>query len=360
MISPSSTVGRTAILLVAGLLWACDLPTEAPKLEQKWFVPLAGTSVQVGELLPADVGFNQDSSAFTVSIEAIAFQDSLGALCPGCAGLDGLTVPKPAFVGEFSEDVSLPGDVESVQVAQGTVVVEAVNQFSFDTLRPPGGDRGVFTLAIRDGGPSGPILDQVIVDGEDTAFGPGTTLTRELEYSGPVSSVISVTVTVDSPAGGPEPGNWVQINLDDQVRVTATPEDVEAESAVVDVGGTVFDFGTTELDVEDVSQEIVDHVVSGSFVMDIVNPWSVGGTLNLSIVGPTLSEPIVLIASVPPSPTATVEVEFTREELQAFLGQPNVVVIGQGTVNQSAGAVTLTPDQTMTVDTDLDITILVG
>ena len=52
--------------------------------------------------------------------------------------------------------------------------------------------------------------------------------------------------------------------------------------------------------------------------------------------------------------------EFSQAELQAFLGEPNVVMIGQGTVNQDAGTATLAPGQVMTIDAKLDLLIVVG
>lgn len=360
MTSRRTSAGRTASLLALGVLSACDIPTETPKVEQEWTFPLSTTTIEVAELLPEDVGVTEDRSAFTVQIEPISFQDNLGDLCPGCAGLNGLTVPKPAFNGTFAETVLLPADVESVQVQDGRVVVVARNHFSFDPLRPPGGTRGSFTLELRDGGSTGPVLDEVVVDGETTSFGPGTTLTRELQYSGSVGSTLAVTATVDSPAGGPEPGNWVLIRLSDEIEVTATPQDIEASSAVIDVSGRVFSFGITNLDVEDVSSDIIDRVQDGTLEMEVVNPWSVGGILNLAIVGPTMDAPVVVIASVPAAATSTVEVEFTQAELQSFLGQPNVVITGQGTANQDAGSVSVTPDQSMTAHSKLNLVILIG
>jgi len=360
MTSLRRSAGRTTPLLALGVLAACDIPTDAPKLEQEWIIPLAETTIEVVELLPDNVGLTGDESAFTVEVEPIAFQETLGTLCPACAGLDGLTVPKPAFTGDFTETVLLPEDVESVQVQEARIVVVARNRFTFDPLRPPGGNRGSFTLTLRDGSPTGPILDEIVVDGEDTSFGPGATLTRELEYAGAVSSALALTVTVDSPAGGPEPGNWVLVRLNDQIEATATPQDIEASSAVIDVSGRVFSFGVTELDVEDVSDDIVDRVQEGTIQLDIVNPWSVGAILNLTIVGPTMAAPVVLIAAVPAASTSSVEVDFTQAELQSFLGRPDVVITGQGTVNQDAGTVTLTPGQILTVKSKLDLVILIG
>jgi hypothetical protein len=70
--------------------------------------------------------------------------------------------------------------------------------------------------------------------------------------------------------------------------------------------------------------------------------------------------PVVLIAAVPAAPVSTVEVEFTRAELQSFLGEPEVVMTGTGTVDQNAGTVTLSPGQIMLVDTKLDLVLLIG
>jgi len=352
--------GRVTLLMVMGALGACDIPTDAPKLEQEWILPISGTSVEVGEFLPDGMSLTEDSSAFTVQMDPIVFEETLGNLCAACEVLDGLTVPKPAFVGDFHESVSLPDEVESAQVQEGRVSVEARNGFGFDPLRPPGGERGLFTLALHDGGPAGPVLDEVVIDGDDTSFGPGTSITRELEYSGPVGSSLSVTVSVDSPAGGPEPGNWVLVGIDDEIQVTVTPEVLEVESAEITVAGEVFDLGATNLDVGDISKEMVDRVKAGSFQLEIVNPWSVGAILNLTIDGPTMDAPVVLIAQLPASPTSTVEVEFSQAELQAFLGEPGVTMTGQGTVNQNAGTVTVAPGQVMIIDAELDLVILIG
>jgi hypothetical protein len=175
-----------------------------------------------------------------------------------------------------------------------------------------------------------------------------------------VTSSIFVTVEINSPAGGPEPGNWVLIGLDNEVRVTATPEALEAESAEITVAGEIFGLGITELEVGDISKDMVNKITSGSFELEIVNPWSVGAVFSLTIVGPTMGAPVVLIASVPPSPISTVTVAFSQAELQAFLGEPDVIMTGQGTVSQDAGIVTVAPGQTMTIDTKLDLVILIG
>jgi hypothetical protein len=68
----------------------------------------------------------------------------------------------------------------------------------------------------------------------------------------------------------------------------------------------------------------------------------------------------VLIAAVPAAPVSTVEIELNVAELQAFLGEPGVVMTGQGTVAQDAGTATLAPRQIMLIDTKLDLVFLIG
>lgn len=352
--------GGITILVGMGLVSACDIPTGMPKLEQQWILPITETSIEVGEFLPERVGLNEDSTAFTVQVEPVVFEETLGALCPACQPLDGLTVPKPDFTGVFNEMVSLPEDVESAQVQEGMIVVEAENGFGFDPLRPPGGDPGTLRLALRDGGPTGSVLDEVLIDGTVDSFEPGATISRDLEYSGPVASDIFVTADVNSPAGGLEPGNWVPVRISDEIEVTATPEILEAASAEITVAGEVFDLGTTDLEVADISEDTVDKIQSGALMLELVNPWAVGAVLNLTINGPTMDAPVVLIAPIPASQTSSVRVEVSQAELRSFLGEPGVVMTGQGTVDLGAGTVTLAPGQIMTIDTKIDLVILVG
>jgi hypothetical protein len=354
------TSGGLTVLVGMGLVTACDVPTGMPKLEQQWILPVTETSIEVGEFLPDRVGMTEDSTAFTVDVEPIVFNETLGALCPVCQPLDGLTVPKPEFTGVFHESVSPPEDVESAQVQEGRIVVEAENGFDFDPLRPPGGESGTVRLALRDGSPTGPVLDEVLVDGAVEGFAPGATLSRELEYSGPVASDIFVTADVDSPAGGLEPGNWVQIRTSNRIEITATPEVLEAASAEIRVAGEVFDLGATDLDVADISDDMVDQIQSGALQLELVNPWAVGAVLNLTINGPTMDAPVVLIAPIPAAPTSSVRVEVSQAELRAFLGAPGVIMTGQGTVDLGAGTVTLAPGQIMTIETKIDLVILVG
>jgi len=150
------------------------------------------------------------------------------------------------------------------------------------------------------------------------------------------------------------------VRLSDQIQVSATPQDLEVTSAVVRVDGRSFDLIDTELDVQDLDEGFVERVQSGAFLMEIDNPWSLGANLELTLRGPTLGSPIVKNLSVPGAPSSSVRVEFTRDELQSFLGQPGVTLTGGGTVAPGTGAVTVTPHQALIVETRLDLVLRVG
>jgi hypothetical protein len=242
----------------------------------------------------------------------------------------------------------------------GRVLVEAENGLTFDPLRPRGGDPGTLSIALRDGGVGGPVLAEVLVEGTATSFNPGTVLVRTLEYSGPVTAELWVVTTVNSPAGGLDPVDWVLIRLVDEVQVTATAQVLEATSAVVAVANETFQLIDTELDVGDLDDELVDHVQSGAAAMEISNPWAIGASLTLTIDGPTMAAPIVKVVVVPSTPSSTVRVEFSQSELQSFLGKPGVTMSGDGTVAPQAGFINVTPDQVLSIDSKLDLIIRIG
>lgn len=360
MMSLRNAARNLSLLSALGAAAACELPTDTPKLEQDWIFPLTTLDVSVEEFLPSDVTIDRDTTKFIFDVEGVDFDRTLGDLCDGCQGLDGLTVPKPAFQNTFDETFPLPDDVEGVTVEDGEVEIIARNGFGFDPLRPPGGADGSVTLALRDGGPTGTVLDQIVLDGSDTSFGPGATIVRTLSYSGPIGNELSVTVAILSPAGGPEPGNWVPIQLADRLQVEVNPGTVEASAALISVGGRSFELPATELDVEDLDDDLIDRIERGTMRLLVDNPWSVGGTLNMVINGPAQSGPLNFIALVPASPNATVEVAFSKEDLQEFLGEPGGVFGGQGTVAQGSGSIQITPKQFMTIETELGISVIIG
>jgi hypothetical protein len=316
--------------------------------------------VGVAELLPSDVSLTTDRTAFLVEVDSVLFQATLDSLCPLCTPLDGQTVPKPAFVGDFTHSVSFPADVEAAVVREGRVVVVARNGFGFDPIRPPGGARGSITMTLRDGGPGGRVLDQETWNGATSSLPPGGTLTATFDVSGPVGSSLHALVTVDSPAGGLDPGSRVLVRLQDQVQVTATTPLLEVISATVRVAGRRFEVGEEALELAELDQEVVDRVVSAALDLEITNPWAVGASLTLTIQGPQVATPVTKAVTLPPGTASAARVEFSQAELRTFLGKEGVTLRGAGTVSPGAGSVVLSPGQLLWLDATLDLTLRIG
>src|SRR3989304_1201244 len=142
-----------AALTLAGLaaLAACDVPTEAPIVEQRWILPVDNTTISVSELLPT--GVTVSGNNFAVTVGAFNTSKSLGDLCPGCAPLNGLTAPVPAFDGTFTLSRAPPADVASATVVSGSALIAVQNGFGFDPLAGGG------TTAVTP--PDGPGGEQV-------------------------------------------------------------------------------------------------------------------------------------------------------------------------------------------------------
>lgn len=339
---------------VVALLAGCDIPTDPPQVETRWIVPAQETSFGVAELLPGDVQLTADSSAFLVTLDPVVFSQSLGGICAACIAADGLTVPKPPFVGGFTGSVSMPAQVSYFEVIDGQVVLELFNGFNFDPIRPASGVYGTMTLDIMDSADN-EVLGTTAIDGEDTAFAPGTTLVTSVDLlAASVEGAIGVRITMDSPTGDP-----VTIDSSDLVQVTATPTDVRVARVAIDVANQVVDFDPVSLDVEDVERDLVDRIVSGAFVLDIVNPFEVAADFDLTISGPTIST-IQKSEVIGTATESTVVIEFTQAELRSFLGEPGVLLSGGAVVDAGAGTVIVEPGQSLLLTAALDVTLLLG
>lgn len=342
--------GVTALALLAG----CDLPTDPPEFDTRWIVPADETRFGVGELLPGDVTLTPDSSAFLVDFDPISFSQALAGLCPACVVADGLTVPKPAFAGAFSSTLSMPPEVVSMEVVGGQVQVQLFNGFNFDPIRPAAGAFGTIELTITDES-DGDVVGTVVVDGQDQAFPPGTTLTSVVELeAATVEGDIGATVAITSPTGDP-----VTVDSSLSIDVTVTPLDVLVGSVEIDVANENVNLDPVDLDVEDVDQELTDRVTSGAFVLDVVNPFMVAAEFQIAISGPTIAT-IQKSASIGPEAESTVVIDFTLQEIRSFLGEPGVILSGGAVVDPAAGSIVVDPGQELILTASLDLTVLVG
>jgi hypothetical protein len=352
--SPPRPRWRLLALLAVTPLTACKIPTDVPILDSKWVVPTEETRFGVAELLPGDVTLTPDSSAFLVDFNPVTFSESLGMLCPACALADGTTVPKPPFLGSFSSAVDFPPEVSSVTVLDGEVIFDIHNGLNFDPLRPASGAFGSLTVEITDDA-DGDVLGTLTVDGSTTAMPVGATLTDTLSLSGAtINGSLKATTTLNSPLGDP-----VTIDAGLEVNVTATPINIRVADVTVDVANRSVDLDPVSLDVGGIDTSVTDHIQTGSFLLDVTNPFGISATFQLTISGPSIPT-IQKSADIGTAPTSTVEIDFTADELRSFLGQDNVTLTGSGVVDPGASAVTVMPGQELVLDANLGLTIRIG
>lgn len=348
-------LSRAVVCALGSLsLAACDIPTDTPTLNQRWIIPAKSTTIDVGQMLPGGVTLAGGGSAFLVNVPQVSVSKSLVQACPACAVFNGLTAPVPAFRDSLVTRSSLP--VASATLSGGTVQINVQNNFGFD----PTANGGSATVTITDG-TGGRQLGSVQIGGAAGGSLPtGQTTTRTLPLlAGAVRDTIVATTVIDNKGG-----QVTTVNTSNQIVVTAIPSNIQVSQARVGVGGKSISFTNQTLDV-DISDDLVDHVQSGSIILTITNPFGVAMTATLTITVPQTSEQQgrVLNRSVsigPGSAAQTVTLTYSGDELRSFLGKEQVRLSGTGSVAGSAGQITVTPTQKVGLDTKLDLTILVG
>lgn len=342
----------TAVSALA-VLAACDIPTELPRFESRWVVPAEVTRFGVDDLLPGDVSLAPDSSAFLVSFEPDTIVRTLADLCSACIAADGFTVPKPPFLAAVDVTIELPPEVFAISVTDGQVLVEIENNFGFDPIRPGAGAFGSMTLQVTDDA-DGDVISELVIDGTDTSFPSGTTLTRTLMADPTeLNGSLVATVTIDSPLGDP-----VMVDASAELSIAVTPSAIEVSSASIDVAGESVTFDPVDLGVEDIDQELEDRVVAGAFILDVVNPFGVVADFDLTVDGPGFAS-IQRSATITAQPTSSLRIEFSGDELRSFLGEV-AVLSGGAVIDPGAGVITVLPGQELVLEASFDLTVEVG
>jgi len=344
---PTSPYIAAALLLA---LAACDVPTEAPILEQRWVLPVENTTIPVGDFLPDDV--LEAGGVFRVEVDPFTTRLTLAEMCSVCVALDGQVFPKPGFTTQFQESQELPGDVVGLAVSSGQLQLDIRNTLGFDPIRP-GGDPGTMTLSLRDG-IGGPVVAAVVLDGADDALPDGSTTTTSMDLAGvEVGGTVELLVEVTSPAGDP-----IQIDSDGALEVDATTGTVDASSATVEATGRTVDIDRVEVDVEDVDEVIRDRIEDGTLLLEIQNPFGVAasGTLVIDYGSGDLTKPL----SIASGGSTTSEIDYTGDELRTFLGQSSVALTGSATVDAGSGAISVAPGQELEIEGNLAVTIRIG
>lgn len=350
--TPTGTVRSRVFAagLLALSLGACDFPTEPPIFESRFVVPGENTSLSVNQLLPSSVSVA--GNAFTLSLAPQSFSQKLEQMCPACVALNGQTAPVPGFTSTVPVTVTLPADVASAALTSGSVNVTVSQNFGFDPINPPGSaTKGKVVITITNN-------NRVIgYDSLGTSLPSGTPVTRTIALQGgTITGPISVSVQLTTPAGGLDPADWRTINTNSTLNVTATPANISISSATVNVASRNVSVTSVNLDLSDIDDALRDRASGGAIVLKMVNPWPVSGALQLRIQGGNgvnITKTVTVAAG-----TTTQRITFTESEIQQMLGQ-NLTLTISGPVSAS-GAVTVTPNQVITVETTLDLVLRLG
>lgn len=344
---------RSLLALALVALAACEFPTEPPKWDQTWVVPAESISVSVAELLPDGVGLNADSTAFEADVPGTSISFSLADVCSSCAVLNGLPAPKPEFSDTIETSTSLPADLVSATLAGGSLDATLGHNLSFDPLRPSSdttAPRGYIVIRVTS---NGNLVAYDSIDGADTAFPGGTTLTPTLAVQPvQVSNALTVAISVYSPEG-----DEVIIDTSDTAGVSLPSSAVEVSEATVSASSISIDPVTTTMDFSDLDSTAVERVQSGSILLDIANPFDVSGTLDVTFEGGIA--PIQRALDVTQG-TYSDSLAFTGSELRSMLGANPLDVVATGTVSAPGGTITVTPTQQLMIRSDFKLVVLIG
>lgn len=343
---------RPLALAALVLMVACDVPSAAPRWDMTWNVPSQNTTLSVNTFLPSGVTANAGNTAFLVAVNNVTVSQTLGADCAACGPLNGLTVPKPAFVGLGNGSSTLPATVTAASLAGDTLSVTVNNGFAFDPIKPTAlasGDTGWVVITVQSGST---VIGKDSINGQTSAIGKnGASITRKIPIAGTVtgSAGVTVSVTVDSPLGDP-----VTINTAQTISFTASVGTLQVSSATVNLGAaTTVTPGTPDtVDLSGIDNSIAKSVNNGFFVLTIANPLGVGGNLTANFAGgpATVTKALTLSSAA----TSTDTLNFTNADLKNLLGFKQQLTFS-GTV--SGASVTITPGQQMSITTRLQINV---
>lgn len=342
-------MGASAVLGAA----ACDLPTAAPIIEQRWIVPGEVSRITVASLLPSGVSILPDSSGFTLSGDMATIARPLSADCAICAEGNGFVGTKPALVVNASMSSSLASDISAATLTGGTLALNVTNNYNFDPLRPNGNVApfGTATVTVSNGTT---VLGSTVIDGATQSLAAnGGKLSLNIPLAGGISgsTPVSVVVTVNSPEGDP-----VTMDASRTISANAKPTNLKISSAVVAIAGRSLT-STSNVDFSDVGDAISDRTQKGALLLDIQNPFAVTSALRVTLK-PDGDSAIVKSVALAAGNT-TRQIDFTKEELKRLFGH-NVTVTISGPAEAASGTVTISPKQAVVVKTRFDLTLSVG
>ncbi len=360
MSHPRKLAAAAALLLFAAA--GCELPTSAPRWTTTWELPADSTEVSVADLLPDNVIVvdNGSGKVFEASFGAVPLVKTLGSVCTACHAANGQRVEKPDFTIVDSSTAPLPVDVFSLDIVGGAVDYTITNRFSFDPLNPSATTRGWLRVVIRAGET---ILARDSVSGEALSLAYDVARTHTVILGGTptapvrIAGPITVVVTLASPAG-----DSVTINTAEEISVSVTPRAIRASQLSVNVTDRELPARSDTVDLSSMN-DITGTIEGGAIILGVRNPFTVGGSLSVSLRAPDGAQ-IARTLTLPPggsnAPVASLRLGLTEAEINSILGQSNVVTTVSGKVSSPVGAVTVLPTQVIVVTTSVEAAVRMG
>jgi len=351
--TPRERRGRP-LLMVCSILGAasCDLPSDLPTWETVWELPGEDARLGVESFLPAGVTMEGDT-LFSFTPAPLVIRAALSDLCPPCALLGGIVVPKPSIRAGFSEHGDLPDGVLGATLRDGTVVVRVRNGLGFDPLRPGGSSRGTLTLTLRSA-PDGRVVGRAVVSGADRALPPGGSLQEAVTLiPGPVGSRVLGEVFLDSPAGSP-----ARLSGADFLQVDVIPGLLRVAEALVEVGGQAVDLDPIDLDLAGLDDEILHRATGGRLRLLVDNPF--GATADLTVQVKSGTDLPVTRALRVEEGRSTPSLEYSAGELRRFLGRDGARFTAAGFVDAAADPVLLVPGTALTFRSSFVLSLSTG
>ena len=355
---------RGALLVLLGILAACEIPSEAPIIQQTWVVPTDSVTVSVAQILPANVALNGGGTAFVVSIPApTVLSTTLGALCaqPACQSGATVVAPVPAFTsgaGALSSSVSFPAGVTAATVSGGTLNLTVTNNLGFDPLRPNGASAPYGSVSITL--TSGATTSTTTLNGATTTLANGAVSVLPVTLpTGSYTGTIAVAVTFTVPAGGN-----ASLSGANALSISSAVQNLTVSQATVVVNSDAVNTAPSGFDLSGV--DFADQVESGGIILDVLNPFTAVATMSVVISAPAQlgAGPVSITKAlnIPATPTSTTTLILTKPELQSLLGKNNVTLAVNGTATGTGAGntVTVTPTQRITLRTKVQLVINVG
>jgi hypothetical protein len=269
-----------SLCVCAVILAGCKVPA-APEWEVGLSVPLSSDPITTVDLLPSEVDTATVSGVpvFVLQDQADSVDYTLGAMCPACGVLQGLTTTVPTFDYQDSIDVAFDLDLVSVEVLSANLGLFVFNQLNFDPLRPGAG--GYIALAARDLG-TGALLDSVFVDGASQTLPAGQRTQFDLNISNStLTQGFRVVINVHSPSDGQTV--TIDNNLGARFGAVLSQIRIGALTAVIDAETLDEEF-VIEFD-QDARSDIAENLVSAQFEFEMNHNLEIAGGLESSIAG---------------------------------------------------------------------------